>query len=274
MSNPKKLYEPFLNPIPVVVAHRGDSKNFPENTLEAFRSATRMGVDVIETDVHLSKDGHIVIWHDSSLDRTTNCTGRVEDYALAQLKEVDAGYSFTLDNGKTFPFRGKGIQLATLSEALESSPTQRFNVDLKSKDRAIVGAFEKVIVDHKAEDRVLCASFHLSNLKLMRQKNKRILTSLTTLEVLGLLVRQKLGMLPKSLADERTLVFQVPVSQWGIKVITPSFIKAFHDRGAIIQVWTINDEEQMRSLFAMGVDSIMTDDPAKVIKVATELNLR
>lgn len=270
-----KLYkEPFLNPIPVVVAHRGDSKNYPENTLEAFQSAVRMQVDVIETDVHLSKDGHIVIWHDPTLDRNTNGTGRVEDHTLSELKKIDAGYNFTTDNGKTYPFRGKGIQIATLAEALESSPSQRFNVDLKSKNSAIVDAFEEVVVAHKAESRVLCASFHLSNLKLMRRKNSAILTSLTTIEVLSLLLQQKLRILPKTLKGKRTIVLQVPVKQWGITVITPAFIKAFHERGAIIQVWTINDEKQMRTLLSMGVDSIMTDDPATVIRVATEMGLR
>ncbi|MDD4220560.1 MAG: glycerophosphodiester phosphodiesterase family protein, partial [Sphaerochaetaceae bacterium] len=78
----------------------------------------------------------------------------------------------------------------------------------------------------------------------------------------------------KTLKGKRTIVLQVPVKQWGITVITPAFIKAFHERGAIIQVWTINDEKQMRTLLSMGVDSIMTDDPATVIRVATEMGLR
>lgn len=260
--------------MPVVVAHRGDSINFPENTLEAFESATAMQVDVIETDVHLSKDGKVVIWHDDTLERTTNGTGRIEDFTLKELEKVDAGYQFSPDGGKSFPFRGKGVQLATLDEALERCPEMRFNVDLKSKEPAIVEAFEKVVTTHNAEERVLCASFHLSHLKAMRSRNKKILTSLTTLEVLPLLLQQKLGILPKRLPGEQTTVFQVPVAQWGIKVITPRFIEAFHARGAVIQVWTINTEQQMRALLEMGVDSIMTDNPAVAIKVATELALR
>ncbi len=270
----KRQIEKFLDPMPVVVAHRGDSINHPENTLEAFKSATEMGVDVIETDVHLSKDGHVVIWHDDTLERTTDGVGRIEDFTLEELKRVDAGYQFTLDGGQTFPFRGKGVHLATLSEALATSPQMRFNVDLKSREGEIVEAFEKVVQEHNAEERVLCASFHLAHLKAMRQRNKKILTSLTTLEVLPLLLRQKLGLLPKTLSTERTLVFQVPARQWGIQVITPRFIEAFHARGAVIQVWTINEEAEMRSLLEMGIDSIMTDNPAAAIKVATELKLR
>ena len=270
----RQQIEKFLEPKPVNVAHHADSINHPENTLEAFLSATEMGVDVIETDVHLSKDGHVVIWHDNTLERTTDGVGRLEDFTLEELKRVDAGFQFTPDGGKTFPFRGKGVRLATLDEALEASPKMRFNVDLKSREEGIVDAFERVVQQHNAEERVLCASFHLNHLKAMRQRNNKILTSITTLEVLPLLLKQKLGILPKTLSPERTIVFQVPVKQWGIQVITPRFIEAFHERGAVIQVWTINDEEEMRSLLEMGVDSIMTDNPAAAIKVATELKLR
>jgi glycerophosphoryl diester phosphodiesterase len=269
------MNEPFLNPLPIVVAHRGDSKNYPENTLEAFISATNMGIDVIETDVHLSKDGVVVIWHDPTLERNTDGSGLVEDHTLAQLKQLDAAFTFTPDHGATYPFRGKGIRLATLAEALEACPGQRFNVDLKSKTPLIVDAFIEVVRSHQAQDRVLCASFHLRNLRHMRRKCPDILTSLTTLEVLPLLARQKLGLLPHHPHPQsRTLVFQVPVRQWGIEVITPSFIRDFHKIGAIIQVWTINERQEMYRLFKLGVDTIMTDDPAKVIEVAQELGLR
>lgn len=230
------MREPFLEPLPRVVAHRGDSHHYPENTLEAFRSAVQMGVDVIETDVHLSKDGKIVIWHDPTLERNTNGSGKVEDHSLEELKNLNAGYTFTPDAGRTFPFRDSGLQLATFAEALETCPEQRFNVDLKSKDPAIVEAFERVVLDHEAQDRVLCASFHLENLRLMRTRNPRILTSLTTLEVVPLLLKQKLALLPKTLDPDRTTVFQVPVRQWGIQVITDRFIEKFHALGAIIQV--------------------------------------
>lgn len=266
--------EPFLDPMPRVIAHRGDSHHFPENTLEAFTSAVSMNIDVIETDVHLSKDGSVVIWHDDTLERNTDGVGKVEDHTLTELKQLDAGYTFTSDGGKSFPFRGKQVQIATLDEALEACPDQRFNVDLKSKDPAIVEAFASVVHRHQAENRILCASFHLQNLKLMRTYNPRILTSLTTWEVLPLLLKQKLHILPAILNTERTMVFQVPVKQWGIHVITDAFIQEFHQREAVIQVWTINDEHHMRTLFEMGVDSIMTDDPATVIRVANELSLR
>lgn len=269
------MNEPFLNPLPVVVAHRGDSKHYPENTLEAFISATRMDIDVIETDIHLSKDGVVVIWHDPTLERNTDGSGLVEDHTLAELRRLDAAYTFTPDQGATYPFRGKGVRITTLAETLEACPNQRFNVDLKSETPLIVDAFIEVVRSQQAQDRVLCASFHLRNLKLMRRKSPDILTSLTTKEVVPLLAYQKLGLLPRRPDPKsRTLVFQVPVRQWGIEVITPSFIKDFHRIGSVIQVWTINDRQEMLRLFKLGVDTIMTDDPALVIAVARELGLR
>ena len=95
---------------------------------------------------------------------------------------------------------------------------------------------------------------------------------ITTLEAIPTLLRQKLHILPKSF--NRKIIFQIPSSQWGIKVVTPDFVKQMHKRGAIVMVWTINDEASMRELFAMGVDSVMTDDPQLVIKVAKEMNIR
>lgn len=267
------MYKSFFDPMPRIVAHRGDSAHFPENTLPAFESAYRMAVDVIETDVHLSKDGVLVVWHDPTLDRNTNGSGRIEDHTLEELKRLDAGYTFTADGGATFPFRGTGVQLCTLEEALIACPEQRFNVDLKSKDVRIVDEFIAVLNRQQAKKRVLGASFHLSNLKRLRKKESRIQTSLTTLEVLPLLMAQKLRVLPKR-EQEQPVVFQVPVRQWGIQAITPAFIETMHSRGAIIQVWTINEEEEIRHLFEMGVDSVMTDKPELAIKVAVEMGIR
>lgn len=262
----------FLTPLPRVVAHRGDSINYPENTLDAFISAAKMNIDVIETDVHLTKDKELVIWHDPTLERNTDGKGTLESHTLSELKALDAGYTFTKDGGKTFPFRGKGVKLCTLDEALKACPDSRFNIDLKSQESDIVNIFIKVIRENKAEHRVCGASFHLKNLKKLRRLAPEIQTSVTTLEVLPLLIREKLNILPKSF--KRILVFQVPVAQWHIHVITKHFIERMHKRGAVIMVWTINDEDDMRKLFSLGVDTIMTDNPSLVIKVAKEMGIR
>ena len=266
------MYEDFLNPMPRVVAHRGDSAYFPENTLEAFRSAAALGIDVIETDVHLTKDGEIVIWHDPTLERNTDGHGTIESHTLAELKRLDAGYTFTTDGGKTFPFRGRGVRLTTLSEALEACPDERFNIDLKSKEPDIVERFVRVIKDHNAEKRICAASFHLSNLKQLRAAAPEILTSVTTAEVVPLLFREKLSILPRTFG--RKIIFQVPVRQYGITVVNERFVREMHKRGAVVMVWTINDEEEMKRLYSIGVDTIMTDNPRLLMKVAGEMGVK
>lgn len=268
------MFKSFFDPMPRVVAHRGDSAHYPENTLPAFESAYKMGVDVIETDVHLSKDGVLVIWHDPTLDRNTNGSGRIEDHTLEELKALDAGYTFTKDGGTTFPFRGKGVVLCTLEEALKACPAQCFNVDLKSKEPQIVDAFIDVVTKEHATRRVVGASFHLSNLKALRRKAPQIITSLTTWEVIPLLFLQKCHLLPKRISRLEPTVFQIPPKQGFITVVTPSFVQMMHNRGAIIQVWTINERDEMKRLYEMGVDSVMTDKPELAIEVAIELGLR
>ena len=144
---------------------------------------------------------------------------------------------------------------------------------MKSKEETIVAAFIELITKHDAFDRVVGASFHLKNLKALRKAEKRIQTSLTTLEVLPLLAKQKLGVLSSKKQKDLT-IFQVPPRQWGIEVVTPRFVEIMHKRGAIIQVWTINEREEMKRLLQMGVDSIMTDHPLIALEVAKELGLR
>lgn len=268
------MNEGYLNPIPRVVAHRGDSKHFPENTMPAFLSAVKMEIDIVETDVHLTKDGIVVIWHDNTLERNTDGLGTIEEHTYDELLLLDAGYTFSKDNGKTFPFRGKGITICKLEEVLIKCPFQRFNIDLKTKLSGIVEEFVRIVRKHKAEGRICCASFHLANLKLIRKIAPDILTSITSIEVLNLLLLQKTHMLPKKIGHGRKIIFQVPVSQYGLTIITPSFVKMMHERDAIIMVWTINEEKEMRRLFELGVDAVMTDDPITVIKVANEMNIR
>ncbi|MFA6785508.1 MAG: glycerophosphodiester phosphodiesterase family protein, partial [Sphaerochaeta sp.] len=143
-----------------------------------------------------------------------------------------------------------------------------------TKGEAIVDVFIKVIRDNHATKRVIGASFHLSNLKSLRKKAPEILTSITTEEVRVFLLLQKIGLLPAFPFKKRLIIFQVPVGQGFIKVITPRFVKTMHKRGAIIQVWTINEEKEMRWLFELGVDAVMTDKPALAFQVAQDMGIQ
>lgn len=259
----------FFTPMPRILAHRGDSARFPENTLPAFLSAAELGVDVIETDVHLTSDGQIIIWHDDTLDRETDGSGPVEDHTLKELLTLDAGYHFSTDGGQTFPFRGTGIHMLTFEDALQALPHMRFNVDLKTDHTDIAQAFGELVERHQAQDRILCASFHADNLIHVRRKFPDLATSMSRKEVRTLVFMQKLH-LPLWRSAVPGIAFQVPEREGRITVITPGFIRRFHRMGIHIQVWTINDAAAMHRLLDMGVDGIFTDDPRVLIAVLKE----
>ena len=95
----------FTGPKPRLFAHRGASGEVPENTMAAFRRAVEVGVPYVELDVHATRDGQVVVFHDETLERTTNGQGKVQEHTLAELQQLDAGYWFSADDGRQFPFR-------------------------------------------------------------------------------------------------------------------------------------------------------------------------
>src|SRR5215510_6817363 len=127
----------FSGPKPRLFAHRGASGEAPENTVEAFRRAVDAGVSYAELDVHATRDGQVVVIHDQTLERTTNGQGKVQEHTLAELQQLDAGYWFSADDGRQFPFRAAGVRVPTLAEVLRGSPELRFTVEIKQTEPAI-----------------------------------------------------------------------------------------------------------------------------------------
>jgi glycerophosphoryl diester phosphodiesterase len=124
--------KPFLRDAhPVILAHQGASGHAPSNTLEAFELAVKQGADILEVDVHLTSDGVVVVSHDDTIDRLTNGKGRIREMSLTQLRTYDFGHGFTPDEGKTFPYRGKGIAIPTLEEVFQRFPGVRVNIEIK-----------------------------------------------------------------------------------------------------------------------------------------------
>src|SRR5690606_27032783 len=123
----------YLGTSPIAFAHRGGAALWPENTLAAFEGALSLGYRYIETDVHITKDGRIVCFHDETLDRTTDGRGPLAALTLDQLRELDAGYRLTSHDGRDgeHPFRGKGLTVPTLEEALALDPDLRLNLEIK-----------------------------------------------------------------------------------------------------------------------------------------------
>ncbi len=260
---------PFLDPFPVVCAHRGDSAHFPENTLPAFMSSAELGVDCIESDVHLTADGECVLWHDSTVDRMTNGIGKIHNYTLKELKELDAGYGFFDKKTGQAPFRNQGTTIPTLSETLRALPDMRFNLDLKGTSSTLAEKFVETVKHFQAEKRILGASFHHQQVKRVRRLLPTLATSFSSREVKALVVLQRLGVL-KVLFPFNGITLQVPETYGHIRIVSPTLVRVLHEKGVSIQVWTINYAEDMHRLLDMGVDGIVTDDPRVLMQVLAE----
>ena len=150
---------PFFDlPRPRLFGHRGASGELPENTLPAFARALEQGATLIETDVHRSADGYVVIHHDADLARTTDAAGPVWERSLAELRSLDAGHGFSPDEGRTHPHRGQGFQIPTLAEAFEQFPGIHFNVEIKEDDPVLIEATLRLIREHDRAGQCLLAA--------------------------------------------------------------------------------------------------------------------
>ena len=261
---------PFLNPNPVVFAHRGNSFDYPENTFLAFDSAVKLGVDVIETDVHLSKDKQVIIWHDDSFLRMTGIDKKVSQLNWNEIKKIDAGCVFSKNNENSFPFKNQGIRPILLHEALIKYPLIRFNIDLKTKSKQLVMCYINVLNETNSINRVLTASFFNSNLKLIRKKLPQALTCLGRSDLRKLIILNKFGLsfLKNKYSSK---ILQVPLKSGLFKIITKKFLQQVHNQGFLVQVWTINDKKKMEYLLELGIDGIFTDRPDILLSVINSL---
>lgn len=255
---------------PVFYAHRGAAAEQPENTMPSFRRALELGADVLETDVHLSADGHVVISHDPDARRMAGAPLVFRRARLDQIRALDAGYGFVDAQGKR-PFVGKGCGIPTFEEALRELPDVPFNVDIKQPGLTMVRAILALIRRLKATDRVILASFHLSTLLAVRSMGYEGKTGLASPEVATLLMAPKAAFRAMPLKGQ---MVQIPTRSGPVQLATPAFIQKCHDLGLQVDFWTINDPAEAKRLLAMGADGIMTDDPAAMAPVFKELRAR
>ncbi len=250
---------------PLVIAHQGGDGIWPGNTMFAFQNAVDLGVDVLEMDIHVTKDGALVLMHDETVDRTTNGTGGIESMTAQELKLLDAGYDWSPDEGATFPFRGQGITVPTMEEVFTAFPEMRMTIEIKKTNTSIAQPFCDLIRKYKMQNKVLVASFHDNKLKEFREDCPEVATSSAKNEttIFVLLTKPFLG----SFHSPRFFSLQVPEESGGITVMTPAFIQAAHERNLAVEPWTINDEATMKKLIEWGVDGIITDRPDLMLKV-------
>ncbi|MDA0699946.1 MAG: glycerophosphodiester phosphodiesterase [bacterium] len=254
-------YTAFLADRVHVHAHAGGDHLHPGNTLLAFAHAVELGVDVLELDTQITADGVIVVIHDDTVDRTTDGTGRVRDLTYAQLRELDAGFRWRPPGGDpdVFPFRGAGLAVPTLLEVLEAFPTVGVNLDMKADDPRVPAATCAVVRAADRERSVMAASFIDANLRAFREICPGVATSAGPDEVRSFYAFNLLGLgrWMRPAAD----AFQVPVRQGSIEIVTARMVRGLAERNVRLDVWTINDEAEMRRLLDLGVSGIITDRP-------------
>ena len=253
----------------IVFAHRGDSGNYPENTMLSFSQAAAYDIDALETDIHLTADGEIVVFHDETVDRTTNGSGYLREKTLAELQKLDAGYWWTDDDGATYPFRGQGLQIATLEEMFVAFPEMWINIDIKHHDEKIINPFIKLIRDHNMSKNLLVGSFDTKILKLFREKCPEVVTAASLTEVFWFFLLSKLHL--TKLYRGKSPAFQIPETQkflgLEIHLVDRKFVTAAHDKNVAVHVWTVNEVADMQRLIDLGVDGLMSDYPRRVLNL-------
>ena len=235
-----------------VLAHRGGALEANENTLESFKYAHEIGCDYIETDVQITSDGIPYIFHDEDLSRIV---GEKKNFNELSSQEVDDLIIFS------------DQKIPTLRSVLESLPTTLFQIDVKTDDVALPAL--KVIEECNALNRVCIASFSSQRLEVVRNLYPNICISMGPKEIIKTLLAS-FGLYNKSIHGQ---CLQVPIYQYGIKIVTQRFINYVQKKGLKIIVWTINDLKTMDKLISMGVDGIITDKPLELKQLLAKKNI-
>ena len=248
-----------------VIAHRGGAGLRPESTLAAFAHAVEIGVDVLDTDVRRTADGAIVCIHDATVDRTTGGSGRVASFRLDELQRLDAGYRWSDDGGRTFPFRGKGIRVPSLEEVFGRFPAMRFVIEMKDADTSFAQSLCALIRRSGMTAKALIASFGAQSLLDFRSACPEVATSLGGAEARMFFAVQRLRL--SAAYSPPAAAAQIPYRLGETAVATQGFVEAAHRRNLKVHVWTVNDEQQMRQLLQLGVDGMITDRPDRLLDV-------
>lgn len=240
-SQPGPLHRAVLG-----FAHRG-ADEAAENTEAAFARAVDQGYRYIETDVRTSADGHLVLFHDATLDRVTDSTGSLQDKTWEELSRVRVG----------------GEPLMRFDHALERFPEAHFNVDLK--DRRAIAPFVKIVRQYGAQQRVLVASFSDRRRRAaVRGLQYAVAASPGLIGTAVVWAGARCGILPlikrMRLIGPAVCCVQVPVRYGRVRVVTARFVRQCHRAGLQVHVWGVDDPALMRSLVQLGVDGLMTDD--------------
>ncbi|CDR28136.1 glycerophosphodiester phosphodiesterase [Staphylococcus schweitzeri] len=255
----------FKGPAPYIFAHRGGMSLRPEQTQLAFDHAKDLGVDGFETDVRLTKDQQLIVFHDATVDRTTNGSGKVSTHTLTELKKLDAGYHFKDINGNT-PYRGfEHTEILTFDELLKLYPDMYINVDLKDDPESYEGSIAPqimydIIAANNAYDRVLVTSFFKEQIIRFNNIAKgSVAIGASQQEVTEAFL--KFYLLGGRGYTPLAQTFQMPTTFKGINLTSTNFIKWLNDMNVIPGYYGVNSIDLMQDLYQKGTHTIVTDRP-------------
>jgi len=257
------LLDPDARP---VIGHRGASGLAPENTLQSFALALEQGADAFEFDVRVTGDGVPAVLHDATLARTCDRREPLGSLSAAALAEVDAGFHFTLDDGATWPCRGKRMGIPTVAEVLERFPATPLLIEVKEVRAA--APLARLIREREATGRVVVASFLEEALRPFFQ-DPEIPTGGSRRGIFELWLRGLTGL---TAPDSKYRAFAVPDRfRNSIHVPTPRFIRAARTAGCPVHVWTVNDPGRARMLWKRGASGMITNFPAMMVAERSSL---
>lgn len=242
-----------------IVGHRGNAAHAPENTIESFRQAVELGVDVLEMDVHLSGDGHVVVIHDSTLDRTTDGSGRVDRLTLNEIQRADAGARFTRDRGVSFPYRGQGITAPTLDAVLLTFPETPLLIEVKAD--AAARPTRELIERQGSVSRCVVASFRETAMDAFRGSG--IAQGASRRDTAFLLWRA-LFRIPVRRVGFSALC--MPPVHRGLPLPVGGYARILEPSGVPVHCWTIDDPGEAERLRRRGVRGIISNDPGAMIR--------
>jgi glycerophosphoryl diester phosphodiesterase len=234
--------------------------------MAAIDNGMALGSDGLEIDVHLAADGTAVVIHDPTLDRTTDRTGPVSALTAAELARVDAGFKFEIDGA--FPFRGQGIGVPRLDDVLHKHRDTRIIIEIKGSEPALARAVAASVKKAGAVDRICVSSFEQRSVDMIRAEHPEIATSASVGEARWTLHRSWVRW--PWVSRQPYFAFQVPEFTRRLRVVSPAFVRQVHKQGQVLQVWVVNERDDVRRLLDWGVDGIISDRPDIAIAARDE----
>lgn len=260
----------FKNNRPMVIAHQGGELLTPSNTIAAFTNATNLGVDVLDTDLHITKDGYLVAIHDPTVDRTTNGHGAVKDLTLKEIQTLDAGYHFKDLQGQ-LSYRGHGAYIPTAEELFQKFGNMRWSMEIKDDNPTdrydeMSKKLWALIQKYHMEDKIIISAFDQNILSTFEKYAKgRVAISAGRQEVKSFVIFHKF--LLRDLYQPKVDSFQLPTEDSGFDLTDNKLIDGAHRRGMKVIYWTIDDPKTMKKLLDKGVDGIQTNRPDLLLKI-------